>query len=481
MKSITRISRSISLRDSLRGVEWNRSSSSPVLHRINYDGERIGTQADFDGHPVWGNIKRCILSVAGTPTYGSNARGDGLDLTGASGRIMVDIPKFYVKSEHPSADVYRRWISSVLYPGFELHPAFVQRGGTIRDHVYVGAYEAYGYDDAGTFKLCSRTGVQPVTGAVSYTDLPNSGRFNIGDARTYAGNIGSRWGIMNIWTLSALQMLYIIEYANLNSQSTSVGIGRGIVDLDSGAAFLGAESGMGTTDTDIGTNGTGVGAQEQLNFDAGTAAFVATETVTGAGGASGTVVSITVRAGGWATNDASGYMILSSVSGTFVNNEALTGSVTGAATADGINCTTIVYRGIENLWGNTLQFIDGYNALNAEYRLINRDGSGTFADALAAGDYEASAATPTTTDGYVTDIEHETLLKYLLIAKTLAGSSSTYLCDYLYAHDTDETNILLYGGSWAPAVGAGVACLYSHNVASRSSRDFGGRLEFIKE
>jgi len=79
---------------------------------------------------------------------------------------------------------------------------------------------------------------------------------------------------------------------------------------------------------------------QRLNFDAGTTAFTVGATVTGGSSeATGTVKTVTVSTGSWAENDAAGYLILSSVSGTFENDEALTddGDPAGAATANGAN------------------------------------------------------------------------------------------------------------------------------------------------
>ena len=73
-----------------------------------------------------------------------------------------------------------------------------------------------------------------------------------------------------------------------------------------------------------------------LFFDAGTSAFVEEETVTGGtSGATGTVKRVGLQLGTWNDNAASGFLVLSSVSGTFQDNETLSGSGSGAATANG--------------------------------------------------------------------------------------------------------------------------------------------------
>jgi hypothetical protein len=238
---------------------------------------------------------------------------------------------------------------------------------------------------------------------VAYTDLPNSGRFTIDDAETYANNIGSGYGCMNIWTMSALKLLFMVEYASLDSQTT---LGRGIVDLDSGTGFAGENTGADSADTNIGVNGTGVG--------------------------------------------------------TGINGE-----------------TPIVYRGIENLWGNTWKFVIGYNAVDAGYRITKRDGTGVLAGDLPAGEYESSTAIPIVTDGYGIDIETEDLLSLLMIPSTVGGSTSTYTCDYFYAHDVGETNILIWGGYWTNGSIAGISYMFSSIESSYSLPNIGARFELI--
>lgn len=549
------------------GVEWNQTNNR--WRWIDEYGNIIFPRSsDFNRHPVWGGMRRCTLAPAGTVNhYGANPRGDGLTLNGTDGRVMVEIPKFYVKSLRPSANVYRWWVSPSARPGFVVHPAFVQRGGVERDHIYVGAYSAdFEYDgvnaayNAANEKLHSRTGRQPYTGdndciwSIPIDDLanepnvgdevstPTEGGFFIvdylktagawggggagdtaiiwlrkpGDAtcgmagaevltndtlvnvignttagptgrqvtithvRTLSGNIGAGWGLFNIWSLSAVQLLFYTEYAGADSQTL---VGYGIVFMPGGAGFNGLPSGFQNTDSDLGVNGTGVSARKALCFDAGSSAFVPAETVIGAGGATATVDAVVVRSGSWATNNAAGYLVVSGVTGTFVNNEALTGSIAGVATCDITNggdgtSAPIAYRGIENLWGNITKFIDGYEAVDAEYRLINRDGTGTFANPIAGGDYEATLAVPIVIGGYITNIVYEDLLKYVFLAATVAGVTP-FLYDYWYPHGATETNILVGGGTWGYDTRAGVSCRNSSYIATFCSRVLGARLEFI--
>lgn len=72
-----------------------------------------------------------------------------------------------------------------------------------------------------------------------------------------------------------------------------------------------------------------------LDFDAGTAAFVEGETLTGGtSGATATILRVVVETGAFGTSDADGYLVLSGITGTFQNNETIT-SASGSATSDG--------------------------------------------------------------------------------------------------------------------------------------------------
>lgn len=369
------------------GVQWNQNTDEWT--RIDEFGNPLKvTQADFDRHPLWGGMRRCTLADDGSVNhYGSNPRGDGLTLDGTEGQAMVEMKKMFVKSRSPSANVYQWWVSPAPRVCFEVHPAWLMRGGIERDNIYFGAYEAH-HD--GVSKL------ESITGATVDNNK------TIATFRTNAEARGPRWGITNIWSLNAVQLLYYIEYANANSQTQ---IGRGIVD-----AGAGSNTGADSMDSSpqMGVNGTGSG------------------------------------------------------SGT-----------------DGL--TPIAYRGIENLWGNYWTFVDGYLALDTEYRIIRRDGRGIFRDALAYGDYERSVAVPITSDGYISNIHYEDLLKYLFIASATAGSSTTYLCDQWQGHDDTppEVNILVSEGGWAEGDAVGVATRHSHNVAATAATTVGGRIEFI--
>lgn len=84
---------------------------------------------------------------------------------------------------------------------------------------------------------------------------------------------------------------------------------------------------------------------QKLDFDAGTAAISAGDTVTQTpSGATGVAAyDATVESGAYSTNDAAGFLGLTGVTGTFVDNQALQVSAVTKSVADGTAAFTAIY------------------------------------------------------------------------------------------------------------------------------------------
>lgn len=433
----------------------------------------------------WGDIYRVNMADDGTinAVWGeASYKHDG-----TNGRVMVQIPKFYVKSTNPAANVYRWWISDAEIPGFEIHPAFVQRNhvGAPLDYIYVGAYEADFYYDAPNthYELHSRTGVQPWTGGQIWeVDF---------DAGTNEPNIGDDVSTPNDanW--------FIVDYHLTGGAWDGSGTGKLWIRKPGDAA-------CGWQDNDVITNNTQanqlatceftVGALLALVLDIDDAEDYANNIGVGWGITNiwthraimllaaiewGDLDSQT-EVGRGIVDKAGGVGFAGELTGFDSMDSQMDANGTGHGTGvDGV--TPICYRFLENIWGNVWEFVIGYNGVDAEYRIIKEAGvaSATMDGVLAGGDYDASTAVPIVADGYISNIEWEALLKYLFIPSAVAGGAATYIPDQWYAHDAGETNILLAGGIWSHGSRAGVGCGDSEDVASLSDRSFGARLEFV--
>ncbi len=478
----------------LAALEWNQSTDTwTVLQSRSLA-------------PWLDQITRVNLAADGT----ENAEhGDaGYTEDGTNGRVMVRLPRPYYRTVSPAANVYQWYIRQRDVAGYDVHPAFVQRDnvGTPTDFIYVGAYEADLVPDAaGAHQLHSRAGFQPMTGRTADTNAgvfvldfdagdsepaigdtvqaddtgtggtgdewivlgyelesgawggtgvgklwlrqPGNGAptdwndndiianntqsntlgnqdgavsvvdMNMDNAEDWANEIGAGWGITNIWTWSLVKLLMMMDWGNLDSQTE---LGRGIVDKASGSGFNGELTGA-------------FNINDNLNA-----------ALTGAG------------------------------------DDGLAGQA-----QDGLR--PVAWRGIENPWGGTWQYVIGYNSTDAEYRIIKKAGVAdvTMAATLAGGTYDASDGPPLGYDGYVngyiSNIEWESLLDLLFIPSAIAGDSSSYIPDNFWSHNPGATRVLRAGGCWLHGADAGAGCLASSIAVSYSDRYVGARLEWIPQ
>lgn len=359
------------------GLEWNQSTDTYTRLNnalgLSVDNSSSPHISDFSDYYPWKGIKRCNLNADGTVNayYGQDGYADD----GSNGNVMVEIPKFYYKTVYDTTtdNVWRWYVSTIPLNGYELHPAF-KDAGQEKNHIYIGAYEAY--NNVGTLE--SKSGVAPT---VSQT---------ISTFRTQAQANATGFCILDYTSLTAIQMLYLVEYGSLYSQNV---LSEGITDNPVTAA----------QDT---------GATTSL------------------GNGSGEVV----------VND----------------TQAMS------------------YRGIENFYGNVWKFIDGILVKDDGYYFGN-----------SVDDYNDSGTgylhidtIPITTDGYGNNFENLTNFDFAFMVNETSGSSITYVTDYLYAHDTGEINIALFGGSWVSGSDAGAFTLGLAYVASYSYSYFGARLCF---
>jgi hypothetical protein len=235
-------------------------------------------------HKPWLDMKRCVLNANGSVNYylsatdsTKKADGSAADLTGADGNVMVEIPKFYFS--HTLSGTRNSWkIRTTPATDFVVHPAFIKAGVEV-SHRYIGAYDACYLDatdstyksglnlddmtsnlDLANDKLASVSGVYPLVGVTR------------AECRSLAANNGTGWHQLDFALWSAIQMLYLVEYANFNTQAN---LGAGNTNgtyLSSSAnqnqsphTVAGASNALGNASTNT-TNGAGVNAKPGTSF-----------------------------------------------------------------------------------------------------------------------------------------------------------------------------------------------------------------------
>jgi len=221
----------------------------------------------FDDILPWKNIKRCTLADNGMVNhyYGDVDYAED----GSDGQVMVEIPMFWYKTRVVGDKYY--WLISPIYrPSYKLHPAFI-RNGVVKEKIYVGAFQASFYDvSAGAYADyylsgdvdATPSGTPPDVNATTGDKLASiAGRYPltkqyIYDFRTMARNRGSGWEQWDFLTVSALQMLFVVEFGSLNGQAI---LGQGVVS-ESSAAFNAHQTGETTGNGSYGITTDGVHA-----------------------------------------------------------------------------------------------------------------------------------------------------------------------------------------------------------------------------
>ena len=176
---------------------WTRTDDARNMIAVSgcYD---IPGYSDFDGYYPWKGMRQ--------ERFGSS--------------IMVRIPKFYYKRVVEN-NIDSIKISMVCHPGFSVHPLFTSNGYEA-DYAYVGAY------------LTAPGGTQS-----SPSNKVLETEYSKTEFRTLARSIGEGWRQFDIYMMSALQMLILVEYADNNVQKI---IGRGNVSNTSEDALATANT-----------------------------------------------------------------------------------------------------------------------------------------------------------------------------------------------------------------------------------------------
>ena len=142
----------------------------------------------------------------------------------------------------------------------------------------------------------------------------------------------------------------------------------------------------------------------------------------------------------------------------------------GATGAD--NKNQFKYRGIEDLWGNVYQFVDGVN-INDNQAWVCKDAR-DYASNVFANPYEKLSYINLDTNGWVTEMGYDPNHPYAQFPIKGAGGTTTYYADHYY-QDLGQ-RLALFGGNWSTGSYAGLSFWHLHNSSSIAYSSIGGRL-----
>lgn len=428
-----------------RRIEQNSSSAlerigSAVGKVANATKDGSTVQNDFDNIYPWCDIITCnldpstneIKAFIGDPTF---------DFTGNNGEVMTRIPEFYWKRYVKDGYEYIL-ISRHNLADFTKSPEF-----------FIGRYDS-SYDG---------TRLHSISG-----EVPEVNR-NIGSFRSLSKAVGTNWCQMD-YHYFLLQMLYLVEYADYNSQNK---LGNGITSCrisDSDKALL-AESNVNRIiiNTSAANNflvgqQVSIGTSSAWNWNIAKNRTITNKesyndgTIIGTAiYFDGTPVNIALNNVLWSTGQKSGHC------------DSL-GMKSGCLANDGKHA--IIYRGIENIFGNVWQFVDGINIKDYHsYVCTNPD---EYVSDVFETPYKELGYVNANTNGYAMALGYDKENPLFALTTDVGGGSSTYITDYYYQNSGNR--IALVGGYYSSGTGAGLWYWTMGIASSVTHYNLGARL-----
>ena len=380
-------------------------------------------QNDFDNLAPWSEIKSCNYDLT---TKKINAWfGDAnFKFDGTNGDVFTHIPKTYWKIYQDNDYDY---VLLADYP----------RAGFMEvDGFFIGRYNASVVSDV----LHSYSGLVPTTNKT------------IGQFRTLANALGSNFSQLD-WRYFVLQMLYLVEYADYNSQSK---LGNGVqnrkylktlvAESNTNRAIIGSSSGyyvgqiirIGTSD-----GGTQVADARKIT---------AIEAYDEDG-----VTGYALTFDGAAVNIAVDNFVCTMAQETGQCDSL--GMKSGCLNNDGYH--SVIYRGVENIFANIYAWVDGIN-IKDNLAYICKDHS-EYASDKFTDPYKPLAYTNCNTNGNPKTLGLDVDEPFFRFPTEVGGGSSTYMCDYYYQNTGNR--VALVGGFYYGAYDG----LWSWDLSSTSS------------
>ena len=140
--------------------------------------------------------------------------------------------------------------------------------------------------------------------------------------------------------------------------------------------------------------------------------------------------------------------------------------------------TGVVYRGIEDFWGNVMEWVDGVNWNNGSYYVCNDPSK--YADDTASNYAKLSYTGATNwNSSYITEegLDSGNNPHVMLPAAAGSGSESTYMCDGCWS--STGWRVFLHGGLWGGGSACGLFAAALSDPSSSSGTVVGSRLLYI--
>lgn len=419
---------------------WERIEDSVgLVAKATKNGEEV--QNDFDNRYPWSEIisynynveEKKINAYYGDPTF---------KFDGSNGEVLTRIPEFYWKREIIDGYEYI-YISDYAIAGFNKSEEFS-----------VGRYDACIDEDG---KLHSYSGYSPSTNK------------NITQHRDAAKLLSDEFCMID-YRYFMLQLLYLVEYANYNSQSQ---LGNGIVSMRYTASDKAIIAGETTNTIVIATNDYfKVGQQIAIGTTVDGVSICKDRTITEiAEYSKDTTEGTAITFDGEPVNIAIGN-IIHACAQKEGGCDSL-GMKSGCLANDSQHA--VIYRGIENIFGNVFNWIDGLNI--QEYQAyICRNPEEYTSDKFDGSYIKLGYMNCQERDMYIKKLGFDEKNPDIALPIEIGGGagSSSGMCDFYYS--SEGNRVARVGGYFSYGAIAGLWSWYCGNSSTHSNLICGARL-----
>lgn len=391
-------------------------------------------QNDFDSLAPWSDIKSCNYDLT-TKKIKAWFGDANFEFNGSNGDVFTYIPKTYWKIYQENDYDY---VLLADYP----------RAGFMEvDGFFTGRYNGSVVSDV----LHTYSGLVPTTSKT------------IGQFRTLANALGNEFSQLD-WRYFVVQMLYLVEYANYNSQSM---LGNGVMNRKYLKTLIAENN---TNRVVIGSaSGYYVGQIIRIGTsDSGTQVADARKITAIEAYDDGTVTGSAITFDGAAVNIVADNFVctMAQITG---QCDAL-GMKSGCINNDGYH--SMIYRGIENIFANIWQWVDGIN-IKDHLAYICKDHS-KYASDKFDGDYKPLAYTNCDTNGNPKTLGLDVDEPFFRFPTEIGGGTSTYMCDYYWQNTGNR--VARVGGGFDCGASGGLWCWNFDGTSSSASWNVGARV-----
>lgn len=423
---------------------WTKIYDNEGLVAEAQKGTNTSVRNDYDNLYPWNKIISLNYDTTNKKVnayYGD----DTFAFDGSNGEVLTRIPKMWIKRLFPvqEEDGYYEYR---LIADFELQD-FIQI-----DQFEVGRYKIY--TDSNNI-------------AHSYSGMVPKYNTNIKNFKQYATNLGEDFCLVD-WRRFVIETLYLVEYADNNSQSK---LGNGIQSYSKATALI-AESSVNRIIVSSVPTGLWIGKTICIGASGDWSSSIA---------ANREITSIETYSDG----SVSGYVI--SFSGDPVNiaiGNVIWGSAQKTGECDALGMKSgclnnngyhsMIYRGFEDIIAHMFEFIEGINI--QDYQSYVNYKPTTYAPDTFDGDYQKlSYANPNETEGYTKIMGFDKQNPLIALPTELGASSSTGYTDYCYSKNAGN-RVARVGGSFNYGALCGFFYWHFNSDSSHSHWYIGARL-----